>query len=275
MTTPRRHASVPHTDRHDAFPEVPCGTAVLLLAGSSGRVESQRADLLARHGARVRAIRWFGGVGQRPAPHEVPIELFIDQLDLLRRDADRVAIFGTSFGAEAALVTASLHPVDATVAVAPSSVVWAGLTDGDWSSHWTSRGTRLTAVSFDPSWVPSTVPPEYRSLYEASIDRAPDAAAAAAIRTEYITGVVVLITGGDDRVWPSDRFAAEISARRSAHGRETTVVTHPAAGHRMVLPGETVAAGGVTMARGGSPSADAELGALVWPQIVHALDLRV
>lgn len=90
MTTPRRHASVPHADRHDAFPEVPCGTAVLLLAGSSGRVESQRADLLARHGARVRAIRWFGGMGQRPAPHEVPIELFIDQLDLLRRDADRV-----------------------------------------------------------------------------------------------------------------------------------------------------------------------------------------
>lgn len=274
MTTPRRHASVPHADRHDAFPEVPCGTAVLLLAGSSGRVESQRADLLARHGARVRAIRWFGGVGQRPAPHEVPIELFIDQLDLLRRDADRVAIFGTSFGAEAALVTASLHPVDATVAVAPSSVVWAGLTDGDWSSHWTRRGTPLPAVSFDPSWVPSTVPPEYRSLYEASIDRAPDAAAAAAIRTEYITGVVVLIAGGDDRVWPSDRFAAEISARRSAHGRETTVVAHPAAGHRMVLPGETVAAGGVTMARGGSPSADAELGALAWPQIVHALDLR-
>lgn len=275
MTTPRRHASVPHADRHDAFPEVPCGTAVLLLAGSSGRVESQRADLLARHGARVRAIRWFGGVGQRPAPHEVPIELFIDQLDLLRRDADRVAIFGTSFGAEAALVTASLHPVDATVAVAPSSVVWAGLTDGDWSSHWTRRGTPLPAVSLDPSWVPSTVPPEYRSLYEASIDRAPDAAAAAAIRTENITGVVVLIAGGDDRVWPSDRFAAEISARRSAHGRETTVVAHPAAGHRMVLPGETVAAGGVTMARGGSPSADAELGALAWPQIVHALDLRV
>ena len=249
MTTPRRHASVPHADRHDAFPEVPCGTAVLLLAGSSGRVESQRADLLARHGARVRAIRWFGGMGQRPAPHEVPIELFIDQLDLLRRDADRVAIFGTS-------------------------VVWAGLTDGDWSSHWTSRGTPLPAVSFDPSWVSSTVPPEYRSLYEASIDRAPDAAAAAAIRTEYITGVVVLIAGGDDRVWPSGQFAAEISARRSAHGRETTVVTHPAAGHRMVLPGETVAAGGVTMARGGSPSADAELGALAWPQIVHALDLR-
>lgn len=274
MTPPRHRTAVEPADRHDAFPEVPCGTAVLLLAGSSGRVETDRAELLAQHGARVRAIRWFGGIGQRPAPHEVPIELFIDQLDLLRRDADRVAIFGTSFGAEAALVTASLHPVDATIAVAPSSVVWAGVADGSWSSHWTSRGTSLPAVTFDPAWAPSTEPPEYRSLYESSLDRDPVATAAAAILAENIAGVVVLVAGGDDRVWPSDRFATEIAERRAAHGQETTVIVHPAAGHRMVLPGESIAVGGVTMARGGSPSADAELGALAWPQIVHALDLR-
>lgn len=273
MTTPRRRASVEPTDRHDAFPGVPCGTAVLLLAGSSGRVEVERADLLARHGARVRAIRWFGGAGQRPAPHEVPIEMFVDQLDLLRREADRVAIFGTSFGAEAALVTASLHSVDATVAVAPSSVVWAGFAEGSWSSHWTRHGRPLPAVAFDPSWSPTTDPPEYRTLYESSAERAPAAAASAAIRAENIAGVVVLVAGGDDRVWPSNRFAAEIAERRRAYGRETTVVTHPDAGHLMVLPGESVVVGGRAMSRGGSPSADAELGARAWPQIVRALDL--
>ena len=274
MMTPRRHASVPHADRHDAFPEVPCGTAVLLLTGSSGRVEAGRAQMLARHGARVRAIRWFGGSGQRPAPHEVPIETFIDQVELLRRDSDRVAIFGTSFGAEAALVTASLHPIDATVAVAPSSVVWAGNSEGAWSSHWTHRGTPMPFVPFAPSWVPSTDPPEYRALYESSVDSDPSAAAAAAIRSEDIDGVVVLIAGGDDRVWPSTRFARELVERRTARGLETTMITHPGAGHRLLLPGESVVTGGVTMARGGSPAADAELGALAWPQIVHALDLR-
>jgi len=270
----RSRTSIDRADSSDAFPEVACGTAVLLLAGSSGRVETERAELLARHGARVRAIRWFGGIGQRPAPHEVPIEMFIDQLDLLRLEADRVAIFGTSFGAEAALVTASLHPVDATIAVAPSSVVWAGIADENWSSHWTHRGAPLPAVTFDPTWSPSTEPPEYRSLYESNLARDPEGAAAAAIHAEDIAGVVVLVAGGDDRVWPSDRFAAEIAERRRVHGREATVVTHPAAGHRMVLPSESVAVGGVTMARGGSPSADAALGALAWPQIVHALGLR-
>ncbi|MFJ6533981.1 alpha/beta hydrolase [Microbacterium sp. NPDC091662] len=274
MTPLRDDASVAPPDRYDAYPEMPSGTAILLLAGSSGRVEAERADLFARHGARVRAIRWFGGAGQRPAPHDVPIELFADQLDFLRRDADRVAIFGTSFGAEAALATASLHPVDVTVAVSPSSVVWAGVADGDWSSHWTWRGTPLPAVPFDSSWSPSSEPPEYRSLYESSLDRAPDATAAAAIHSENIPGVVVLIAGGDDRVWPSDRFAAEIIERRRANGQETTLIAHAPAGHRMILPGESIATGGVTMARGGSPSADAELGARAWPQIARALGLR-
>jgi uncharacterized protein len=37
-------------------PEHPTGTGVLLLAGSSGRVDSQRARVLQAHGAAVLAI---------------------------------------------------------------------------------------------------------------------------------------------------------------------------------------------------------------------------
>ena len=166
-------SSIASDDVYDAFPERPCGTAVLLLAGSSGRLESARADLLGHRGARVRAIRWFGGIGQRPAPHEVPIEMFIDQIELLRRDHDRVAIFGTSFGAEAALVTASTVEIDATIAVSPSSVVWSGLAEGRWSSHWTLGGSPLPAVVFDPAWTPVSDPPEYLSLYSTSLTPRP------------------------------------------------------------------------------------------------------
>lgn len=59
-------------DWHRALPDEHCGTGVLVLAGSSARVERDRAALLARHGAVSLSIRWFGGAGQRPAPHEVP-----------------------------------------------------------------------------------------------------------------------------------------------------------------------------------------------------------
>lgn len=258
-------------DRHDAFPEHPTGTGVLLLAGSSGRIESARADLLAAHGVRARAIRWFGGEGQRPAPHEVPIELFLDQLELLRRESDRVGIFGTSFGAEAALVTATTVRTDATVAVSPSAVVWSGRSEEGWSSHWTLGGVPLPAVEFASTWTPCTDPPEYRSLYECSLSADEDRTATATIPVERIAGELLLIAGHDDRVWPSAGFAAAIADRRTAHGQVTRVVSHPDAGHRLVLPGENPTSDGIRMARGGTPEADAELGRLAWPEIARVL----
>ncbi|HWU29870.1 MAG TPA: alpha/beta fold hydrolase [Microbacterium sp.] len=258
-------------DRFDAVPAEPNGTAVLLLAGSSGRVERERAELLSTTGARVRAIRWFGGADQRPSPHEVPLELFAGQIGELRRDADRVVLFGTSFGAEAVLTTAAHATVDGVIAVAPSSVVWAGAHDGAWSSHWTLGSRPLPFVAFDVSWTPQSDPPAFVSLYEASLRLDAAETDAARIPVEKIAGEVLLIAGGDDQVWPSVRFATEIEAVRTDHDLPTTIVTHPGAGHRLLLPGEPPAAGGVRMLRGGTPEADAELGARAWPEIRRLL----
>ncbi|MDN5725865.1 MAG: hypothetical protein L0G99_08045 [Propionibacteriales bacterium] len=51
------------------------------------------------------------------------------------------------------------------------------------------------------------------------------------------------------------------------------MITHPAAGHRVVLPGETVVDGGVRTGRGGTATADAELGLLAWPHRRRVLRL--
>jgi len=53
----------------------------------------------------------------------------------------------------------------------------------------------------------------------------------------------------------------------------THVVTHPSAGHRTILPGEQPVVAGAEIARGGTPEADAELGALVWPVLARLLRL--
>ena len=50
--------------------------AVLVLAGSSGRIDERRARLLAGRGALAVSIRWFGGPGQPPGICEVPLETF-------------------------------------------------------------------------------------------------------------------------------------------------------------------------------------------------------
>ena len=262
-------------------PARPSGTGVLVLAGSSGRVEVDRARVLARAGALALAIRWFGGVGQQPGPFEVPLETFTSALDRLAAECDRVAVLGSSFGAEAALLTA-VHDarVDAVVGIAPTPVVWAGITtepDGvtpRQTSHWTLGGAVVPFMPFVEDWEPPGDPPAYRGLYERSLQRQPDAAARAAIPVERIRGDVVAIGGDDDQVWPGADFARAIAARRRDHALETTVVTHPHAGHRAVLPGESAALGGQRMARGGTPDADAALGAATWPHLVRALHLQ-
>ena len=149
-------------------PERPgSGTGVLVLSGSSGAVEADRARLLAAHGAAALALQWFGGPGQQPGPYEVPLEAFVEGLDRLAGECDRLAVLGTSFGAEAALLVAALDArVRAVVAVAPSPVVWAGVdADGRQTSHWTHRGRPLDFVPFDETWTPDTHPPAYSSQY--------------------------------------------------------------------------------------------------------------
>jgi uncharacterized protein len=80
-------------------PDIPTAVGALVLAGSSGRVDTTRAELLARKGVLSESIRWFGGAGQHDGPWEIPLELFLGRVEELAKDCDRVLVLGTSFGA--------------------------------------------------------------------------------------------------------------------------------------------------------------------------------
>jgi hypothetical protein len=110
-------------------------------------------------------------------------------------------------------------------------------------------------------------PARFRPLYEQSYLRSPARVQEARIPVEQIRQLV-LVAGGDDQVWPSVESARRIEDRRLAVGSATTVVTHAEAGHRTILPGETVVTGGQTMQRGGSEDADRALGRAAWAAIV-------
>ncbi len=272
--------TAPRPDEFLARPDVPCGTGVLVLSGSSGVVERQRATLLASRGAVALSIQWFGGPGQQPDTFEVPTETFTAALDRLTLECDRLAILGTSFGAEAALLVACDDPrVAAVVALAPTSVVWAGIAPVPGggrrvTSHWTTGGEPVPFVPFVGDWEPVCDLPTYRSHYELSLTRHPEEAVRAAIPVERIAGDVVLVAGEDDQVWPAADFARALVARRAEHGVDTTLVVHPEAGHRVVLPGEAPVRRGQAMARGGSDDADAALGTSAWPHLKRVLRLR-
>jgi len=238
-------------------------TGVLVLAGSSGRVEEERCRVLAGLGATAASYRWFG-----ESVDLVPLESFEEMLSFLHERCDRLVVLGTSRGAEAALLLGALHPeIDAVVAVSAPHVAWAALsTDRPQRSSWTRAGEPLSFVPYDDDWEPDTDPVEFVGLYEQSLETYADRVPAARIPVERIGGEVLLVAGSDDRVWPSCDFAEEIVARRDAAGLRTELVSHPRAGHRVVLPGEEPAPPS-HLVHGGTPEADAELGALVWPHL--------
>ncbi|MGI4896002.1 MAG: acyl-CoA thioester hydrolase/BAAT C-terminal domain-containing protein [Janthinobacterium lividum] len=273
-----------------ALPAGRARCAVLVLSGSSGRIDVDRVRLLAGHGAAALSLRWFADTGQPPGICEIPLETFTPALDRLAAHSEHLAVIGASKGAEAALLLAAHDSrIRTVVALSPSSVVWANVgpgPDGDESrsrSSWTRAGVALPFVPYDQAWHDAqakqdargadTQPPAFRSLYEQSLTTFADRIPAARIPVESIRADVILSAGGDDQVWPSESFARDVVARRSDHGLSTTCLTAPAAGHRLQLPGEPVTDGGTVLVRGGSPHADAELGARVWSELRTALHL--
>ncbi|WP_139721008.1 acyl-CoA thioester hydrolase/BAAT C-terminal domain-containing protein [Serinicoccus chungangensis] len=260
-------------------PVRPTGTGVLVLAGSSGRVDTDRARLLAAHGAHALPLQWFGGPGQPPGPGEIPLETFTSALDHLAKEANFLSIVGVSFGAEAALVTASLDPRVRTVAAfAPSHVTWPGY-DPDqrrWAAHWTWQGRPLPFVPIQRPPNPASIDglSRYLPVYQASLEAASTTTLEqATIRVENIPEVL-LVSGGDDQVWPSTDSARAIANRRAAHRLDTRHVHLPEGGHRTILPGERAPDGGHAMARGGNPKSDRVLGAMAWSQLTTALRLN-
>lgn len=271
-------ATIADADLHWARAHHGQGTGVLVLAGSSGRIDVARADLLASAGATALAVRWFGGVGQPDVPCEIPLETFVHALDLLAPECDRLAIMGLSYGAEAALLTAVRDPrITTTVAFAPTDVVWEGQHRDDAEprrSKWTWCGQPVPFVPLDRTWVPGEGKPAFAPHYVRSRELAGAAAVdAARIPVEQFRGDLVLVAGGDDQVWPSVAAARSIAARRSAHHADTVLVEDPRAGHPVALPGEAAPNSARSYRVGGDAGAPERLGARAWPVIRDVLGL--
>src|SRR4030095_16055545 len=100
------------------------GWGVVVLAGSSGRVDVARARLFGGLGTVCIAVRWFGGERQPPGICEVPLEVFTRATDrLIQEGCGRVAYVGTSKGGEAALLIAAADPRIRKVAAISTSPV--------------------------------------------------------------------------------------------------------------------------------------------------------
>ena len=255
-------------------------TGVVVLGGSSGRVDVDRAKLFAEAGARAFALQWFGGYGQSPGICEIPLETFFQATDyLISTGCQRIVFVGTSKGAEAALLVTAFDPrVSAVVAVSPSSVVWGNIGPGQdgiaWPerSSWCLDGVPLDFVPADPAWKPEYRDDliSYRGLFEHCLTRFEEAARRAQIPVERVSAEIVLVAGGDDALWPSDLFAQQLLKRGKENGKSVSLVYDAEAGHRILFPGEKTPRS-TLRAHGGGDEADARLGHVAWQKILPLL----
>jgi dienelactone hydrolase len=253
--------------------------ALLVLGGSEGGHASafHYAQVLARRGFAGLGLAYFGDPGVPATLENVPLEYFTRAVDWLAAqpgvDPKRIGVFGGSKGAEAALLIAARDPrIKAVVAGAPSSVAWQGVNMSNPISpgpSWTEGGKPRPFAAYDGS-VPFR---GVLDMYQRSLAKAPPKAA---IAVERINGPVLLVSGRDDRLWPSTAMADAMMARldQAKFRFRHTHLAYDHAGHACF--GEPPAPGVEIPPRivqlGGTIEGNVAARADSWPKVLAFLD---
>jgi dienelactone hydrolase len=270
--------------------------AIVVLGGAEGGVSEDRAALVATHGFNALALAYFGADNLPRSLALIPIEDVEAAIDWLERQPSvrpgPVAVVGGSKGAELALLAgAHFKNIGAVVAYAPSSVVFEGLfygkSSGPAPSSWTLHGRPLPYADGEvPKSVEAAIatdirakrPVSYAPEYLAKVRDARDLNAAT-IPVERIGGPVLLISGDDDRLWPSSPMALAIQQRlrRFHHAFCDRWLRYRSAGHAIGEPyyistQSTIAhLPRYALALGGSASENAAASEDSWPRMIAFL----
>jgi dienelactone hydrolase len=275
----------------------PC-PVVIVLSGSGGGFDLDKAAVLSRHGFATLALAYFGIPPLPTWLNRIPLEYFEAAFGWLSSqpevDSERIGILAVSKGAELALLLGSMFPqIRAVVAYAPSSVAWAASgrdkATGEIIPSWTYQ---REPIQFAPlplrrfmfrSAIPVALlkkPVMFRNLFRSGL-RNSKAIAAAAIPVERIRGPIMLVSGGDDHLWPTARMSEAIVARLKqkhfAHRAEH--LHYPHAGHMLRYPYLPTTARdsrnahlrGARFSFGGTAAADAEAQSDSWRRAVEFL----
>ena len=230
-------------------------SVVIVLGGSGGGYDLDKAALLSRHGFATLALAYFGVPPLPQWLHRVRVEYLAGAMAWLGAqpeiDAGRIGVLGVSRGAELALLVGSRLPqIRAVVAYAPSAVAWGSggrnNATGEAIPCWTANGE---AIPFAPlplqgfiarSAIPVGLlrrPVKFRNLFRSAL-RNRQAVRQAAIPVEQTSGPILLISGGDDSVWPARQMAEMMVARLRSCGFAHSVehLNYPRAGHSLRYP---------------------------------------
>lgn len=234
---------------------------VLELHGSGGRNSEAVAKLLATHGFATLAVEYFGAAESLPDELErIPLSRFDAAVAWLRNrpdvDGERVGLVGSSRGAELALLLGAYRDWAGPIVSYAGSIPWdtpsdapAWLLDGEPIPHIAADGAPAT-TDLDEKPLDGAVPP-----------------------VERTDGPVLLLSGGDDRVWPARRLSERIVDRldASAFPHDYDHLTYDDVGHLIGTPYAPLTGIDESDRVGGTARATAHAGRDSWPVVLDYL----
>lgn len=266
-------------------------SAILVVGGSNGGLvwSQEMAALLASHGHAAFALAYFGAEGLPATLDRIPLEYFGTALAWLAAqpgvDGNRIAVMGLSRGGELALLIAATFPsVRAVVAYVPSAIAWPAFPA---SGHgaWTLEGkevayaSTLTHEEWDKALADGTARKDSLDWYLIPL-RDAGYTARVSIPVERIGGPVLMISGADDRLWPSTALT-EIAVQRLRNANFPHPVEHliyPEAGHSSGWPHVPTtqlkskhSVSGEDIDMGGTPEGTARARQDAWPRMLAFL----
>ena len=207
---------------------------IIVLTGSAGGKANETSANLAALGYNVLALSYFDRDGSAIVPKTlemIPLEYLEAPRRWLAARTEGVVLYGLSKGAEFALTAASYDDdYIAVIALAPSKVVWQGIPE-DFStvatapSSWSRNGEGLTFVPYFNKEQQAKTGLDNRHQASMTNEMAVEKAT---IKVENISVPILLLSGGQDKSWLSEKMANDICERA---GHNCTHINYPTGDH--------------------------------------------
>ena len=217
----------------------------VVLTGSNGGIPNLIPSMLSAEGIPTFALA-YSGIGHLPeSVEDVQIEYLEKAFDWIQnhpRLNGRIALHGTSRGAELALLLGSMFPdrIERIISVAPSCVVLS-------KDSWFYGGESILPAApffidlnndYDDDRGSRENPITIRHHRERGFILERERLESAMIPVEKIQCPILLISGGDDQVGPCTWYAEMVIKRLEENESETRCyhLDYPFAGHNISIP---------------------------------------
>jgi dienelactone hydrolase len=212
--------------------------AIMFFGGSEGGMPTSDVERFTAKGYPCFKVGYFGTEHTPKNLEMIPLEYFEKAIKSLKSQPGvgnkKIVAFGGSKGGELALLLASRYQqIEGVIVRVPSSVVFQGIGGPLKTSSWSYRGDPVPFVPYyQPFDYSQVVNNQWGDLYKLSLTQT-QAVERASITVEDINGPILILTGKDDKMWPSSHMGEMIIKRLKEKGfrRWYQHVNYEDAGH--------------------------------------------